>query len=490
VRTDVGRVALRLETAASGRARANVVARELRDELPRALEDARTFATGEGVVLVPKMRVTLRAPLARVRGRDLARAIAEACLEAAATRSVALVGGDVAGPAAATSAAERILAALRQSEGVRVASREEEAAAWLLALARGERSRLPRASPHDDLERLSTPRAFAELMKRVDSPDALLDALSPRFTAELAARCADADARNALVRLDACADVPAEIWRAVAQRFAALSAHEARAPWRAALFAVVEAAPRDARAATVAAAHTFAAACDTRGARPSALARGNAASEARDAAVREAHLDGAPKREADAHDGTTSANDIPADVAAALVAAARRDAGGAAHESPYDVALASDLTGLWCLLPHVARLTAHFDERSRRAAALAVAQVLAGTSASDDPAIACWCGEERAEDLLAALPANVQPHRLAVAAVRRFARSLRHFEQARCTYVLRAILSGPGDVIRRRDGWDATLPRAPLRVILDRAALIGPLETPWEGRFAFVRDDG
>ena len=123
-----------------------------------------------------------------------------------------------------------------------------------------------------------------------------------------------------------------------------------------------------------------------------------------------------------------------------------------------------------------------------------LAQRLGGAVAADDPAVTALClpGESPRDLCATAVPDCVRVERLAVAIVRDFARTLAHFEQARCGYILRAILSGSGSVRRTPDGWSATLPQSPLRVVLDaqrclaRSTLRGRRRvSPW---FAMTSD--
>lgn len=501
---DVGRIAVRLHASRSRRTRAAALARELREALPGALSDALRRTAGPGIAVVPSMRISLSAPLARVRGRDLARVIAEACFDAASDRCEPIVAS-----AAHDALATRVVERLRFADGVRLARAEDEAAAWLVALARDDPAPIWRCSPYADLRSLTLARAFAALSERVASADTLLDALGTRWSRMLAERCAEPEARRIVRRLAANASVDAGVWVAVAERFAKLNAAERCAPWRAALVHVTEEPDPARRAVLVPAVRTIAQALERapdgapRGAGASS-GRANASDAARHAGVRDDA--GAVASSALAASGIASdatANDAARDSALARPNDSRasdareNDADGenrrAARGAITDARLApaaSALTGLWCLLPHLARLTAAYVAGERRAAAVAVAERLAGPDAVDDPAVAAWCGDRPRDDVLAALPPAIRVDRLAVSSVRAFARTLRGFERASCTYVLRAMLDGPGVVAQRDGGWIATLPRSPLRVVLDYAGVGGKLGKPWgDETYAYVADD-
>jgi hypothetical protein len=156
-----------------------------------------------------------------------------------------------------------------------------------------------------------------------------------------------------------------------------------------------------------------------------------------------------------------------------------------------DAPQTSNLTGLWLLLPFAGEQLDGLDELERRAVALAVAELLAGSDAGDDPAVAAWFGDASERDLHAAVPPDAPIARIAASAVRAFARQLGYLRRPRCSYVLRAILSGPATVRRREDGaFEATLPRSPLRVLLERAGCLGPVKAPWRHpALEFVRGD-
>jgi hypothetical protein len=151
--------------------------------------------------------------------------------------------------------------------------------------------------------------------------------------------------------------------------------------------------------------------------------------------------------------------------------------------------LASFCTGFWLLLPHLAPAFHGREERAARAIAAAVAERLFGCDALEDPALAPVLGGERPDELAAALPADARVARIAVRAIRAFANSLPRFERSRCGYVLAVLLSGQGEVRQTSAGFEATLPRAPLRIVLDRAGALGPVATTWATpRLTLVRD--
>lgn len=411
VSANIGRIRLRLETTPLRRAHVEGLAGELRSNLPDALAAALASRSDDAVLLVPRMKVTVRAPLGRVRGLDLAGAIAEACVEAALARSVAV---ETSGDHGTASTAHEIVERLRSADGVRCRSSAEEAAAWLVGLVLDERSDLRACSPFADLQNLPTGAALIEVCSRVGDARSILGALGERWSLLFASRCSDAEARH-LLRLLATGEEPNEItWAFVA--------------------------------AQLAAPQTVAVALRT-------VVEGVAAS-------------------------------IPGVARAALSILA-------SPSTESGVALASELTGFWLLLPHLARRIYNVDERAARGIALGLAERLAPRSADDDPAVQALCNVgELISDLRAAIPPDIRIDRLLFATIRDFARTLSHFEGASCGYVRRAILNGPGAVRQTPEGWSATLPRSPLRIVLERASLLGAIHAPWSlPRLTIVRDD-
>ncbi|MFN2462112.1 MAG: hypothetical protein ABR591_15770, partial [Candidatus Velthaea sp.] len=86
---EVARVALRLRCTRVQEARARALARDVRSALGPALAAAIGQRPHAGTTVVPRMHVTLRAHLRRIGAPAIARAIADACVEAAAARSEA-----------------------------------------------------------------------------------------------------------------------------------------------------------------------------------------------------------------------------------------------------------------------------------------------------------------------------------------------------------------------------------------------------------------
>ncbi|HTV75090.1 MAG TPA: hypothetical protein VME66_15470 [Candidatus Acidoferrales bacterium] len=419
----IGAVALRIEAPASRRADGERVARELRATLADALRGALAEQTAvPGVAIVPRMHVTLRAPLGRVRGRDLARTIAQACIDTIVAQSVTL-GSSATDHSEGT--AERTLRALDVLEGVRV-DHAVEAATWLIALAQDRRCVLRRASPFVDLEPLPTPAALVAICERCDA-DEVVAALGLGWTRLFARRCTASEARRLLALLDDGLEPSAQTWHFLVNALdAADNARGASSP------------PADVQALLGAIEAIF------------------------------AHLPGAvAAARILAHRATTR-------VQSALVAQT-------ATVSREDKTLACACAGFWLLLPHLAPRIANFEGREAAAIALALAQLLFGESASDDPAIVALCDGEDREKLHALVPADLRLERLAVRVVRSFARTLMRFERARCTYVVRTFLTGSSAMRRTPDGWAARLPNAPLRLILERAALTGTYVVPWNG---------
>lgn len=417
----VGRIRLRLQARRGSGQRAADVAHELRGALPGALGAAFAARGEAGVAVIPRMHVTLRAPLGRIRGRDIARAIAEACADAAATRSTTL-GAPSASSDTREGTAERALRAARLLEGVRFDA-VTEAAAWIVALASDERSIVRSVSPYADCEPLPFGTAFAELSARTGDARALIDALGRRWSRALAGRCSDREARRVLELLDDGIAPEAATWRALRDAMRTSSASVAGAG------------------------------------RPPFVRALLAALDAIDAGV-------------------------PGAVAAARTVAGEAAAARVTAAPVPDAALTSTCTGFWLLLPHLAHRIGDQDDETARAIALAVAEKLFGARAPDDPAIAAFAGDAR-------VPEGLRLDRLAVGTVRDFARTIGPFRRARCGYVVRAILTGAGSV--RRDGpdaWSATLPQAPLRIVLERASPYGRVETPWNLPLLVLSRDG
>jgi hypothetical protein len=396
----VGRIRLAVRTPA-GSARTGALLREARSALRDAFAGAASATDGEGVVRIRRMRVQVSAPLGALSGDALARAIADACIEAAATRSPAA--------SATGNRAEAIVAASHGADGVRCATRWEAAAAWLVALDSDDALSRSIPSPYDDLAQLPSAAAFLAVLRRTGNPNAVLDALGERWTRAFAGRCTPAEARAVLDTIDddghATAGSIAHARMLLAQQ-------------------------------------------------PPGLAR---------------------------------------DVRTALTALAMRAAGYAdavRAARTAATAAASRLTGAWLLLPFLRQYVARWSEDERRAIATALAERIAGPSAADDPAIHALFGEMSIRDMRARLPADARLDRILVSTVRDFARTLRGFERARMTYVLQRILAGDAAVHAAGDMLHATLPHAPLRIVLERAAPFGPIAAPWQSpKLALVRDD-
>jgi hypothetical protein len=422
----IGGVKLIVRVTSNAQPRGASLAREVRSMLPDALTAAVTHAASgpPGVVLVPRVNVSMRGALRRLRGGAIARRLAAACIDAAAKRSRPV---DLAAGGEGASTAQRIVEMLRSGESVRCRSLAEAAAAWLVALVRDEPGMLLTLAPFADLRHRSSGAAFAQICARVDDSNAVVRALGRRWSLLFAARCTEAEAGSVLRGIPAGDEPAPETWAFVADRLAA--SHD-----------------RD------------------------------AASYA--GRLLKAAIDGMFDRR-------------PGIVAAArslLAATAPKHAAGA----PQPQFRASNLCGVWLLWPHLAPYLGDVDERGARALALALGEYLGGAFAAGDPALEALCREDESlRDLRAAVPPEARIERLAVSVVRDFSLRLTHFERARCGYVLRAILSGPGSVIRSGGEWRATLPHSPLRIVLERAAVLGPLRVPWQSpRLTLVRDDG
>jgi hypothetical protein len=418
----IGRVELTVRAASHASDRAALLARDVRSALPAALTAAAAAADGgvAGVVLVPRVNVSMNGALRRLRGEHVARTLARACIDAVVERSSPL--RDAAGED--DGRAQCIVDTLRSGESVRCASRAEAAAAWLVASSIGEPGMLLSLPPFADLRYRSSGAAFAQVCERVNDAGAVIGALGRRWSERFAALCSEADARSVLRMMANDDDPDAETWTFLAGRLAASAERDAGSPARRLLSAAI-AGRFEGRAGIAAAARSMLA---------------------------------SPRRAA----GTNVAN-----------------------------AMASDLCGIWLLWRRLGPLVDGYDEREARAVALALGERLGGSFAAGDPALAALCCDgESLRDLRAAAPRGLHVERLTVAVIRDFARGLTHFERARCGYVLRAILSGPGEVTRTADGWSATLPHSPLRVVLERASLLGPVAVPWESpRLTLVPDD-
>jgi hypothetical protein len=436
---EIGALNLRFEAHAEHRSTAERVGQEARSCLSEAFGAAlASHAANSGVVVVPRLRVTVRAPLGGMRGRDLARAIADACLRAAVNDSSTLAA---CAADREEGTAERTLRALTVLEGVRI-DRATEAAAWLAALARDERTVLRRASPYADLEHLSSAAALVAVCARVGAR-AVLVSLGTTWAYTLARRCSAAEAIRLLAMLDDGSEPTAHTWRMLAER-AAHAAQAGESEVRALLLAirgVFEGYPGAVNAARVIV--TLPAAASTSGATPALAAQALAGAEE------------------------------------------RRSIDPGSGETPFE----SVCTGFWLLLAHLTRRIWEFDEESARAIAFVVAERLWGALAGDDPAIRAFTGEREPAALRSAVPPQARIDRLSVCVVRDFARTLGHFERARAGYLLRRMLFGPGLVWRTAEGWAATLPQSPIRIVLERACLLGEAATPWsEPKLAFARD--
>lgn len=322
--------------------------------------------------------------------------------------------------------AQTIVETLRSGTSVRCRSLAEAGAAWLVALILDEPGVLRSLTPFADLQHRSSGAAFAEVCGRTGDAGAVVAALGRSRAIAFAARCTAGEAAAVLRSMAEEGEPAADTWAFLAGR--------------------VDAALR-------------------------------AGDETREVRLLRATIEGR------------------FDHRPGVVAAAQTLLRTMPRPQPSDASqglpLESNLTGLWLLWPYLSRHVDGHDERAMRGIALALGEFLGGAIADDDPALAVLCNDgESPHSLRAAAPAGLQIERLAVALVRDFARSLTHFERARCGYILRAILSGPGSVIRTPGGAEATLPHSPLRVVLERAALLGPLDVPWRlPCLALVRDD-
>jgi hypothetical protein len=430
----VGRIGLRLETSRDGHEAAERIARELRGALPGAIETALApYAADDDVAIVPRLRITVRAPLAATTGRAIARTIADACARTIASDAAPLAPHATG---ASTSAAETLLERLTPDGGVR-ADAATEAAAWLIALALDERPDFRRISSFADDEHLATPAALVAACERCGA-SAVFRRLGRTWARTLASRASAREARALLRLLDDDDREPSpETWAYARAALRAAGGASEQLELRAVLVAV-----------------------------DGVLAERPGIG----AAVRS--LLAAPTRPA----GTTSRD---ADRAAGLE-----------HPEPGDErgpAVASACTGFWLLLPHLARRVGSLDDETARLVAAGVAACLWGSEATTDPAIAAFLTGATAEAMLR--HDGVRIERLAVAAVRDFARTLFRFERARCGYVLRSMLYGPAVVWHEADRWFATLPQSPLRVVVERTAPYGDVAAPWaEPALTMVRD--
>ncbi len=418
----VQRVALLVRTEQQRHDVVEHALRELRQTLSAALEHAVGAAQADGIVLIPHLRVTMSASLGRVSGRDLARTIAQACINAAATGCSGIDGFVNADPQ--ESRGERILRLLASEPGIRC-SKEDEAAAWLIDAMNRRQTAMCRLSSFADLAGHSLGAAFMEISSRLINATQLVKALGRRAALQLAARCSDTQALCVLRSLNDREQPDAAAWAFAARK----------------LFA----------------AHSLS---DTLGVR------------ALSAAI----------------DGIFM--DLPG-VASAVRTIASAGPERAAYVHERETALASNLTGLWLLFPFIAKHNGQVRGHAARATALALARYLGGSQAEDDPAVAALCTEgESLHDLSASIPADLHVDRMAAATIRDFARTLGRLGRARCGYILRAILSGRGAVRRMQGGWSATLPHSPLRVVLQRASLLGEIDVPWDvPRLVMERDD-
>jgi hypothetical protein len=327
----------------------------------------------------------------------------------------------------AEAAARETVNSIIAGKSLRCPSAEVEAAAWLLARLRNSSTTLWRRSFDREFSHMPIGAALCELVRRASNSRALIEGLGTSALERIARHCTEAEAEKILGLLEDYREPDAATLRAVELSLRQHFSDLAGAPHRCALIA-----------------------CS--------------------AAIQQG-LAGASK----------TARERVRDIAQQSPASSTA-AGYEQHVFP------SNLTGLWCLLPALAyRLRGVGEQRARRMA-IEVAALLAGKDAPADPAIAAW-EAARPEDVDSGPIDRRSIVRLAVRAIRDFAAGLTRLERARCTYILRAVLSGPGLVLRTPSGWEATLPRSPLRIILDRAGLLGPIATPWNRLdLRFVRD--
>lgn len=468
---DIGALNLRLEAPSHRRAAAERFGADLRAALPGALAEALApYAALPGVAIVPRLRVNAAVAFGTANARAAARRIAASCVEAIVAESATL-GSSPSDRSAGT--AERTLRALPVLDGVRIDA-ATEAAAWLVALARDERSVVRRVSPYADLERVTSGAAFAAICERAGAR-AVIAALGPGWAYRLALRCTAFDATRLLALLDDGAEPAAATWLALRT-------------FRDELRAVADVcAP---------------------GVGESESARGIPAGFD-PALVRELtrHLRGRDDLIATTPDsvlalivalhGVFGGEPGVVGAARALTAPARSTAVDVAVSRAPSVPIASPeesvacaCAGFWLLLPHLARRLAGFAEDDARGIALRIAERLFGNDARSDPAVLALTDGRDQDGLRARVPDAVRVDRLAVAIVRDFARTLLRFERARPWYVVRAMLTGPALLRHAPDGYAATLPQSPVRVVLERAALLGPVLAPWdEPHLTIVRDE-
>jgi hypothetical protein len=460
---DIGDVTLRFEAPAEGRSAAERVAAELRAALPEALRAAlAVHSDSPGVAVVPRLRMHLRAPLSRLRGTDLARRIAEACLEAIVAES-SIIGASPSDRDDGT--AERTLRALTVLDGVRIDA-ATEAAAWLIALVRDEQTVLRRVTPYADLEYLTATAAFVEICARAGAR-AVLVALGSVWAVSLALRCTDDEARRLLGLLDDGSEPTAHTWLMLEalreeEPVPASSGTSGTAQLVSEILKGLTNSGRGSRPGT----NVLALIMAIRGVferYPGAVVAAKAL--AASPRLPETSVTLPPQNGVETH---SEARDV---------------------ETNSEARLESACTGFWLLLPHLARRLWTFDEETARAITFAVAEQLCGAGAGDDPAISAFTTGLRPEELRLAVPPELRIDRIGVSAVRDFARAFPRFERARCGYVLRAMLAGPGFVWRSSRGWAATMPQSPLRIVLERAALVGPLITPWGEPELTLEDD-
>jgi hypothetical protein len=519
VSADIGSVALRLRSR-SGRLAAERVAREFRGSLRDAFDEALgPYVSSKDVAMVSRLRVSLSVPLERTGGRELARRIARACVEAIAHGGERLITRPFE---ADDGSAERILQALREDGAVRIDG-ASEAASWLVALARDELTALRHVSPYADLASRPSGAAFLEVCARSEAPRAIVAALGRMWARILALRCSPAEATALLRILDDGSQPDTSTWRillssAAGEERPIAPRAGAGGPRRADAIATMQYAYRrdptfavrmlaaaldglfdrctgivaGARAiissATTSKSERFAVterlapsseSASSLGDVPSTSAPTGDGSRAGDVTEVAAEALGSTDMTANAFDsaGTTAQSVGSVDKTAQAVGGTGVSAGNLAETG--GSVLRSNCTGFWLLLPHLERCRAPTDEPVARAVAFAMAERLCGKSAADDPAIAAFMNGERSDELLERVPAGERIDRLAVRVVRSFAQSLTHFERARCGYVLQAFLRGPGEVRRTSNGWRATLPRSPLRIVLEHALWLGKVETAW-----------
>jgi hypothetical protein len=463
----IGRIALRLRTGTS-RPVAEQVAREFRGALSGAFSEAlEPYASTNDVAIVPRLRVTLTAPLGRLGGRELARRIARACIDAIASQCGTLGSWPTD---SREGSAERTLRVLRVADGVRV-DRATETASWLVALVRDEPGVIRHASPYADLATRPLGAAFLEVCARSDVPRSIIAALGSKWARILALRCSPAEATALLRVLDDGTEPDAATWRVL------LASLTGEKRWETNGLGRGLATPFDALTMEREYARDPGFAV-----RVLAAALGGLLEHRRGivAAARSIVSSRSLQSELLTSNETLA---LPTESVAVSNDALAEAAVGTLTETEDEVAgatiLASDFTGFWLLLPHLTCCLAQVDEPIARAVVFAVAERICGEAAASDPAISAFMDGQRADDLLAFLPGTERISRLTARVIRSFARSLAGFERARCGYVVRALLRGPAQVRRTPKGWMATLPRSPLRIVLEHAGLLGRVPVPW-----------